>query len=299
MGLAALGIADGDWGLASVAAVTVGVLALLLVAVLRALRRSGRAEKAMPLLAHIEELRQRLLRTGAALLAGTLVPLLVRIDWRGDIPVPRLAIYDTLAAQFFRAASGHLVPDGVALVVTSPVDGFVAQFTIALGLGIAVALPVGVYQLGMFLAPALQPRERRVLARTVLPVVLLFLAGAAVAYLLVLPITLAALYKFSAALDAQPLLRVADLATFTLAFMAGFGIAFQTPVVMVMLTRAGVVSAATWRRKFRIAVVAMLVAGMVLTPDPTILSQLMLAVPLTALYAVGAALAQRAERQDT
>src|SRR5439155_18304919 len=101
------------------------------------------------------------------------------------VPVPEF--YDTAAAQLFRVAATHLVPPGVELVVTTPMDGFAAQFSIALGLGIALAVPVALYQAGRFAGPALRPRERRLLALALVPAMLLFLLGALFGYAVVLP----------------------------------------------------------------------------------------------------------------
>jgi sec-independent protein translocase protein TatC len=147
--------------------------------------------------------------------------------------------------------------------------------------------------LARFLAPALRPSERRWLAWAVLPAVVLFLLGAAFGFVVLLPVTFAALYEFSDALGAASLLSVADFAGFTLAFLAGCGLAFELPLVMALLARSGVVAPRTFWNRWRHALVVVLVVAMVVTPDPTIVSQLLLAAPLMALYVVGAALASR------
>lgn len=277
----------------------VAVLALLLAVLAAALALSRRrprqdGEARAPFLAHVEELRRRILRVAAVLVAVTTLAMVVRVEaWHG-LPVPVPALYDTVSAQAFRAMAAHLVPAGVRLVVTSPLDGFSAQMGIAFALGAAAALPVALYELGRFAAPALRPGEGRMLARAVLPSLVLFLAGAALAYVWVLPVTLDALYGFSDALGAEGLLAVADLTGFTLAFLFGFGLAFQLPLVMALLSRVGLVDPAWYLRHWRHAVIIVLVVAMVVTPDPTIVSQLMLAAPLLVLYALGIVLARRA-----
>ncbi|HUR63444.1 MAG TPA: twin-arginine translocase subunit TatC [Candidatus Thermoplasmatota archaeon] len=273
-------------------AATVAVLALLLLGVLAALwLRRGRRERGearLGLWEHVEELRRRLLVVAAALVAGLALAMTTRLAaWHG-IPYPVPEFYDTVAAQLFRAAAAHLVPPGVQLIVTSPMDGFSAQFSVALGVGAALALPVLLYQAGRFVAPALRARERRLLALALLPATLLFLLGALFGYVVVLPFTLAALYQFSGALGASGLLSVQDFASFTLSFLLGFGLAFQTPLVMAALSRVGLVAPRAYWRRARHAAVIILVVAMVVTPDPTIVSQLMLAVPMLALYVVGA-----------
>lgn len=270
---------------------TLAALALLVLALVLALLRRGPGLERGRLLDHVEELRRRLLVVAGVLLAGTLAALTVRIDERGGWPVPVLDVYDTLASQLFRAASAALLPPGVQLITTSPADGFVAQFSIALGIGIAVAIPVAMDQLARFLGPALRPSERRLLGWAVLPAVALFLLGAAFGFAVLLPLTFEALYRFSEALGAATYLTVADFATFTLAFLAGCGLAFEMPLVMGLLSRVGLVSPHSYWAKWRHAVVAILALAMAVTPDPTIVSQVLLAVPLIALYILGAALA--------
>jgi sec-independent protein translocase protein TatC len=270
---------------------TLAVLALLGLALVLALLRRGPGLERGRLLEHVEELRRRLLVVAGVLVAGTFAALTVRIEDRGGWPVPALGLYDTMASQLFRAAADALLPPGVQLIVTGPADGFVAQFSIALGIGIAFAIPVAMDQLARFLAPALRPPERRLLAWAVLPAVALFLLGAAFGFVVLLPLTFDALYRFSDALGAATYLTVSDFASFTLAFLAGCGLAFEMPLVMGLLSRVGLVSPRVYWSKWRHAVVAILVLAMVVTPDPTIVSQVLLAVPLIALYFFGAGLA--------
>lgn len=282
---------------------TLAFLGVLLASVVVALRLRRRAERPdaagevrLGVLGHVEELRRRLLVIAGFLVAGLGLALTTRLwVWQVDlagtplgIPLPVPDLYDTLSAQVFRAAARHLVPAGVQLIVTSPMDGFAAQFNIALGLAVAAALPVALFQLGRFVGPALRPSERRMLAWGLVPATLLFVLGALFGYLVVLPFTLSALYQFSDALGASSLLSVQDFASFTLSFLLGFGLAFQTPLVMAALSKVGLVSPRAYWGKARHAIVVILIVAMVVTPDPTIISQLMLAVPMVALYVLGA-----------
>lgn len=276
--------------------ITLAVLALLVVGLLLALARRKPGLERGATLQHVEELRRRLLVVMAVLLAGTVVSLTVRIEERGGWPVPELGLYDTLASQLFLAASGALLPPGVQLIVTGPADGFVAQFSIAVGIGLAFAVPVAMDQMARFLSPALKPHERSLLAWSVLPATGLFLLGAWFGFAILLPMTFEALYRFSDALGAATYLTVSDFATFTLTFLAGCGLAFEMPLVMALLSRVGLVQPRTYWRGWRYAVVAILVLAMVVTPDPTIVSQLLLAAPLILLYALGAGLATWAAR---
>jgi sec-independent protein translocase protein TatC len=278
---------------------TLAVLGVLVLALVLSLLRRKPALERGRLLEHVEELRRRLLIVMAVLVAGTVLALTVRIEERGGWPVPMPGIYDTMASQLFLAAAHALLPADVQLIVTGPADGFVAQFAIALGIGIAFAIPVAMDQMGRFLAPALREDERRLLGWAILPAAVLFLVGAWFGFAVLLPATFEALYRFSDALGAATFLTVSDFATFTLAFLAGCGLAFEMPLVMALLSRVHLVQPATYWRGWRYAVVVILVIAMVVTPDPTIVSQVLLAVPLILLYVFGAGLATWVSRPRT
>jgi sec-independent protein translocase protein TatC len=243
----------------------------------------------MGLWGHVGELRRRLVRSLAALAAGLALVFLVRVQARW--PYVGLDPYDNLAAQVFRQGAADLVPPDVGLIVTRPMDGFVAVFDVAILLAVLLTLPYVLAQVVGFLAPALRQRERRVLLALVVPAFLLFALGIAFGYRVVLPTAYRALYGFSAVLGAQTLLDVNEFVSFTLLFLLLCGAAFQTPLAMYGLARAGLVRPAVFLRKWRHAVVAIVVLAAVATPDPTPVSQLLVSGPLVALYFLGVALA--------
>lgn len=241
---------------------------------------------------HFEDLRRRLIVSVAALFV--LAAFFFSFRWPQRSWYPEPALHDTIAAQVFRTITAHLVPDNVQLVVIRPMDGFLAEMGIAFGLAVVVGMPVLVHQLGGFFMPALREREKRVLRRAFVPVFVLFLAGAAFAYWLVLPFLFETLYGYGTALGATPFLQVSELVTFSMGLMVVFGLAFQLPLVMYALSRVGIVQAATWRRTWKHALVGIIIASALLT-DPTIVSQLLVAAPLILLYGVGTFLAARGE----
>ena len=231
---------------------------------------------------HLGDLRKRVMVAGGSLLAVALLLFSVRME--GGIPRP--ALHDSLASQAFTLMVDDLLPEGVQLVVVRPIDGFLAQMTLAMGIAALVTAPVWVTQLAGFVTPALRPHERRAVRDAVAPVIALFALGAAFAYLYVIPFLLKTLYGYGTALDAQPLLQVSEFIGFTVGLMAIMGLAFQTPVVMYALTKAGLVEPIVWRKGWRIAAMAILLVSALVT-DPTVVSQLMVAAPLMFLYVVG------------
>ncbi len=252
----------------------------------------------VPFLAHVAELRRRLLSAAAAILVATITVFMVGVTpWRSAWR-PVFSATDSLAVQAFRALQGHVVPPNVKLVVLHPVDGIMAQLLVGLFLGVVIAVPVWWSRLAGFVTPALLPHERRTVARATVPAVLLFLAGVAFAWWVVLPFLMVTLYGYAANLGAVPYLTVPDLVTFTVSTLLTFGIAFQLPLVMVVLSRVGLVSPAAWWSKWRHATVAAVVVGALVT-DPSVVSQIVVAVPLMILYVAGAAWASIGARRQS
>jgi sec-independent protein translocase protein TatC len=243
---------------------------------------------------HVQELRLRLARMVLTLAIAVAAVFLVRIE--AQAPYVGIDPYDNLAAQAFRRMAADLVPADVRLVVTSPAEGFVAMFNVALGLGVLASLPYLLAQVGQFLWPAMAARERRILGLALGPAAALFAVGAAFAYAVILPSAMAALYAFSDALGADGLLQVREFVSFTVLMMLLTGAAFLTPVAMYAVARAGLATARGLLRRWRHALVAIVVVAAFVTPDPTPVSQVLVAGPLFGLYLLGVAAAVPAQR---
>lgn len=287
------------WRLASVLALALAVAGIVVALRLRRRRdaalEASQAAAGAGIWAHVAELRRRLLVAAGTWLAATLIVFSVRFEARpwGWMPVP--ALHDNLAAQAYRALARHLVPDGVRLVVLRPLDGFSAEFTLAMAIGFAVALPVLLWQAAAFVGPALRPRERRTLRLALLPSLGLFVAGAAFAYTVLAPTLLRTLYGYPEALGAEPYLLVDELVSFAAMLCLLFGLASLTPLAMAGLARAGLVGWRAMLHGWRHAVVAILVLAALAT-DGTLVTLLLVCAPLVALYFAGVGLAAWAGR---
>ncbi len=251
----------------------------------------------MPLLDHVEELRKRILVALGIWIVGTFLAFGARFEMRDGWPLLLPAVQDNMAAQVFRRITDHLVPEGVQLIVTRPIDGFVAELYVAVMLGFALALPVMLWQLGRFVAPALNAAERRTMVYAFMPALWLFAGGVLFAWFLVLPLLLRTLYGYATELGAQPLLSISELVGFTTTMLMVFGVSFQTPLVMYVLSKTGVVASGTWMRYWRHAIVAIIIFSALVT-DPTVISQAMVALPLIVLYFGGIGAARIAERRN-
>jgi sec-independent protein translocase protein TatC len=174
-----------------------------------------------------------------------------------------------------------------ALSVFTITEPFVVYARVAIFCGLVLSCPWVFYQVWSFVAAGLYPHEKRHL-RVYLPVSLvLFLAGVALGQFVVIPQVVAALLGFNEWLGLEPELRLSDWLGFALWTPLLFGIAFQTPLVMLFLCRVGVLNADAYRRQRRLAWFGLAGAAAVLSAAPDVFSMLALMVPLWALYELG------------
>jgi len=254
---------------------------------------------------HLEEARRRLKVVVYALLLAFVIFLTFSFQyvvvfgvpmW---LPLPALNLREGIAQQFFVAIRAWLVPTYVTPVVLTPWEPVIVQFKIALFLAIVTTSPVSTYEFWRFVAPALKASEKRLLIRVSVPVVLLFLAGVAMSFFVVLPFTFSFLYGIAIAMGALPLLQVQEFLDFVLLFSLAFGIAFELPVVMYGLSVLGVVDPEFWKRNWRFAAVAIFFFGAAITPDGSGVTMLLVSIPMLALYAGGyGAIRLRFRRKD-
>ena len=139
------------------------------------------------------------------------------------------------------------------------------------------------------------PLSRISLIKAILPMFLLFIFGVVFSYILVIPFTLNLLYKYGESIGAETFLTVNDFITFVLQFILGFGIAFQLPVLMYVLSLSGLTDSKFWQKNFRYAIIIITIFGAIITPDGSGVTMWFIALPMIALYAVGIVMIRRKE----
>lgn len=255
-------------------------------------------------LEHLAELQARLIPPG--LVFGILNVVYFTTGLRivdvgpWSMPAPTLGVEGSVAARAFESFAARLVPPDVQLVVLRPADAVLAQIGMCLFLAFVTVLPLLVYEISAFIAPGLEARERRVAFAALPPIVVLFLVGVTLGYTLMAPLMIRTLYSYAPGIGATPLLGVNDLVGFALLVILVFGLAFEIPVVMYALARFGIVGWRTFGKYVRHALLAIVILAGLLTPDPSVVSQLLLAVPLGGLYVLGigaAALGSRSRKR--
>ncbi len=239
------------------------------------------AKGGMPFLDHLEELRWRILWSVVAVVAGTFL---------GFYMVQRFELLDILT----RPIEPYL-PDG-RLMVVRPTDGFLIRMKLSIVMGLILGAPVAAWQAWAFLSPALYKTEKRKIIPALFVGLLLFLAGVAMAYTLILPAVLKILYGFWVD-DFIGMITASDYFSFATQIILAFGLVFQLPLFMTIVSSMGLLGPEFFARNRRYAVVASALLGSFLTPpDPG--SMLMMMAPLYLLYEVGIVAAKVAWRKN-
>jgi sec-independent protein translocase protein TatC len=224
-----------------------------------------------PFVAHLIELRDRLVR--AMLAIGVAAAALAIYPGPGEL-------YDLLAAPLV----AHL-PKGATLIATSVISPFMVPLKIMLMAAFLIALPVVLYQLWAFVAPGLYAHEKKLILPLVVSSTVLFFVGVAFCYFFVF----GQVFKFIQGFAPKSITAAPDIEaylSFVLTMFLAFGLAFEVPVVVVVLARMGIVSVQKLK-DFRgyFVVLAFVIAAIVTPPD--VVSQLALAIPMCLLYELG------------
>jgi len=224
-----------------------------------------------PFVAHLLELRDRLIKALIAVgIAGAVLAL-----WPGPA-----ALYDLLAAPLTAT-----LPKGATLIATSVISPFLVPLKILLMAAFLLALPVVLYQVWAFVAPGLYSHEKKLVLPLVISSTVLFFMGVAFCYFFVF----GQVFKFIQGFAPKSITAAPDIEaylSFVLTMFLAFGLAFEVPIVVVVLARMGVVSIEKLKA-FRsyFVVLAFIIAAVVTPPD--VVSQLALAVPMCLLYELG------------
>lgn len=222
-----------------------------------------------PLVAHLIELRQRLVRA----IIGIVVIFVVLFHWSGDI-------YALLAKPMM-----DVLPAGTNMIATDVTTPFFVPMKVTMMVAFVLALPNTLYQIWAFIAPGLYSHEKRLIVPVMASSILLFVLGMAFAYFLVFPVV----FGFMTAVTPTGVSMMTDIdkyLSFVLGMFLAFGITFEVPVIVVLLTRFGVLTVDKLRQGRPYVIVGAFIVAAIVTP-PDVLSQIMLAVPLWLLYEFG------------
>lgn len=234
------------------------------------------ADTEMPFLDHLEELRHRLFWIIGAIIVGVVLSFVVLS--RGGIDV--VAILARPIEPYLR---------GRQLVFTHPGTSFSIVLNASLILGILFATPVIGYQLWGFFAPALHQHEKRIIVPVLFGMIFLFLCGVTLCYFVVMPFTLKFFMGFeSSALT--PMIEATQYFGFAFSMMLAFGLAFELPIAILLLSALGIIQPRFLTKYRRHAIVVTVVVAAFITPDASPTTLFALSIPLYLLYELGVAL---------
>jgi sec-independent protein translocase protein TatC len=202
---------------------------------------------------------------------------------------------ESIAVQFFNKVRVDLLPDNVQLVVTNPMSAFVCQTLVAASLAFMLTFPFFIYGVTRYLNPALLPEEKKALAMSIFPVVLLFFSGCAFSYFFLIPTIFSVLYPFATSIGAMPFFSLDEFVYYVFSLSIAVGIMFLLPLFMILLSMMRIIKASFWKKKWRHAILIFLILSAIITPDGTGVSMIILFLPLAILYFFGYFFAKKLE----
>jgi sec-independent protein translocase protein TatC len=231
----------------------------------------ARYADSMPLLAHLEELRKRIILSVLGVLVG-----FISCWSRAD------RIFGLMQRPIIQALRHHGLGGG--LVYLNPTEPFNLYLEVGLVAGLFVASPFVFYQLWLFIAPGLYRKEKRYVLPFLLSTVGLFIAGGFFGYKMVYPASLDFLIGYGHRF--QPMITIGEYTKLFVTIIVGLGLIFEMPILVFFLALMRVITARWMWRNLRYSILAIFVAAAIVTPTADILNMCLFAAPMVALYAI-------------
>jgi len=237
---------------------------------------SAEAGGQMTFFEHLVELRKRLIHSLIAVAIGAFVGVYVAKYVIGYVTLPMTKAL----------ADAHLDPK---LITTHPAGFFNLIITLGIYIGLVLASPVVLYQIWLFVAPALYKHERSAVTGFLFSTVFLFLAGIAFGYFVTLPYVLKFLVTFQMSVHTSivPMITVNEYFDLTLMLLLGLGLVFELPVLVFFLSLFGIVTPKFLWKNIRYAILVISIIAAIITPSPDAMTMLIFMAPMVGLYFVG------------
>lgn len=231
-------------------------------------------EKKLPLTAHLQELRKRLIHSFIAVGIGFAICYGFKES-----------IFDIISYPLLR-----VMPKGGSLIFTSVAEAFFTYMKISFIAGLVLASPFVLYQVWAFVAPGLYRHEKRYVVPFVFLGSLFFTIGILFGYFIAIPIGFKFLLGYATDFI-KPMPSMKEYLSFSIKFLLAFGLIFEFPVVLLLFAKIGIVDAKKLARQRKYAILLIFIFAAVITP-PDVISQIILALPLIGLYEISILLAK-------
>jgi sec-independent protein translocase protein TatC len=239
----------------------------------------------MPLTEHLSELRKRILFSLIAVVIGFAFCFYYSEYIFQILTLPLHGVLNFSLKKPFITIKATENP-GSGLVFLAPAEAFWMHLKISLISGFVISSPVVLYEFWKFVAPGLLTKEKKYALPFIIVTTFLFLIGALFCFIIVLPFAIKFLLTYKTE-SLKPMLSVGRYIDFCLKFIVAFGAIFELPVVVVFLTKMGIVTTEFLAKNRRYAILLAFVVAALLTPTPDAFNQILMAVPIIMLYEAG------------
>ncbi len=264
--------------------------------------RGPNEERKMTFLEHTAELLYRLRTIVISVVATGFFVAFFPVDIRELFtsifaPFESSIEYTPLVALIMRRMVSDLLPEEASLIAGGLMDTAYVYLMVAVLVGVILSSPVIAYELYKFFRPALYPHERKYASYMIVSFMALFCFGAALAYLVILPITFRILMWFIRSAAALPLINVKDFVNMVISLILGVALLYTAPVYLVLLVDRGILSSEHLAKNRKMVYAAFIIITAIVTPDPTIVSDIILLIPFLAIYEGTILIAKRVEKK--
>lgn len=244
-------------------------------------------DEKLPLTEHLGELRKRILVSLVAVLVTFSAAFAYSEDIFKFIMFPLKYNLDfSVKEQFVRFVPQDKLQN-TKLVFLAPAEAFWMNLKVAFVAGLILALPVVFLQVWKFIAPGLLPKEKKYVLPFIIMATGLFLFGASFCFFIVLPFAMGFLLTYKVGDFLMPMLSVGQYVDFCLKFILAFGAIFELPIIIIFLTKMGIVTPQGLARNRKYAVLVAFIVAAFLTPTPDAFNQILMAIPIILLYEIG------------
>jgi sec-independent protein translocase protein TatC len=242
----------------------------------------------MPLTEHLGDLRKRITISLTALLTAFIIAFNYSEEIFKSIMFPlKYSLSFSMENPFIHIIPQEKLSQAAKLVFLAPAEAFWMSMKVSFVAALVLALTVIFYQVWRFISPGLLTREKKYVLPFVISATALFIAGVLFCFFIVLPFAMGFLLTYKLGNVLTPMLSVGQYVDFCLKFILAFGAVFELPIVIIFLTRMGIVTTKTLAKNRKYAVLVAFILAAILTPTPDIFNQTLMAIPIIILYEAG------------